>query len=143
MIHPLPHTLATADLVVFPADLASALPIEPEDAFPAVFATSRMVALMEIAAARVLAPYLGDDELSVGVSVDIRHFVPTPAGARVTATARYVGRESGLYLFDVSAADAGGEIGRGWHRRAIVNTTRLERGAARRVPQVEEVLATA
>src|SRR6185436_3784608 len=109
------NAAATAQLIVGPEDLASSLPIETGDAFPQVLATARMVALMEIAAARVLKPLLGPDELSVGVTVDITHTAATPAGAEVTATARYAGREGKLFLFEVSAADPGGEVGRGWH----------------------------
>ena len=52
------NSIASATLVVTSNDLASALPLEPQDAFPAVFATARMVALMEIASARVLRPCL-------------------------------------------------------------------------------------
>jgi predicted thioesterase len=127
------NATATAQLIVGPEDLASSLPIETGDAFPQVLATARMVALMEIAAARVLKPLLGPDELSVGVTVDITHTAATPAGAEVTATARYAGREGKLFLFEVSAADPGGEVGRGWHKRAIVTSERLLAGAAKRV----------
>ena len=127
------NATATAELVVGPEDLANSLPIEMGDKFPAVFATARMVALMEIAAARVLQPLLGPGELSVGVTVDISHTAPTPPGAQVTTTARYVGREGKLYLFEVSASDPGGEIGRGWHKRAIVTSERLQSSAAKRV----------
>src|SRR5688572_19722575 len=49
MNEPLIDSTAEATLVVSSNDLASALPLEPCDTFPAVFATSRMVALMEIA----------------------------------------------------------------------------------------------
>ena len=127
------NATATAEIVVGPEHLASALPIEMGDAFPAVFATARMIGLMEIAAARVLQPLLGPGELSVGVTVDITHNAPTPVGAKVTATARYAGREGKLFLFEISAADPGGEIGRGWHKRAIVSSERLQSGAARRM----------
>lgn len=126
------NATGTAELVVGPQDLASSLPIEMGDAFPPVLATARMVALMEIAAARVLKPLLGPGELSVGVTVDISHTAPTPMGAEVVATARYAGREGKLFLFEVSAADPGGEVGRGWHKRAIVLSERLESGAAKR-----------
>jgi len=129
------NATATAELVVGPEDLANSLPLQTGDAFPAVFATARMVALMEIAASRVLKPLLGPGELSVGVTVDITHTAPTPPGAQVTATARYTGREGKLYLFEVTASDPGGEIGRGWHKRAIVTSERLLSGAARRVEQ--------
>src|SRR5829696_5321149 len=117
---------ATAELVVGPPDLANALPIELDDHFPPVLATARMIALMEIAASRVLQPLCEPGELSVGVTVDVNHTVPTPPGARVTATARYAGREGKLYLFEVSVADPGGEVGRGWHKRAIVSSELLK-----------------
>ena len=127
------NATATAEHVVGPEDLASALPIGMRDEFPAVLATARMVALMEIAAARVLQRLLGPGELSVGVTVDISHTAPTPPGVVVTATARYEGREGKLFVFEVSASDPGGEIGRGWHKRAIVTSERLQTGAAKRV----------
>ena len=127
------NAMATAELVVGPEDLANSLPIETGDSFPPVFATARMVALMEIAASRVLKPLLEPGELSVGVTVDITHTAPTPPGAQVTATARYTGREGRLFIFEVIASDPGGEIGRGWHKRAIVASERLQSGAARRV----------
>lgn len=127
------NATATAELVVGPEDLASSLPVEMGDQFPAVLATARLVALMEIAAARVLKPLLEAGELSVGVTVDISHTAPTPPGAQVTTTARYAGREGKLFLFEVSATDPGGEIGRGWHKRAIVTSERLQSGAAKRI----------
>jgi fluoroacetyl-CoA thioesterase len=127
------NATGTAEILVGPEHLASALPIEMGDAFPKVFATARMIGLMEIAAARVLQPLLNPGELSVGVTVDITHNAPTPPGVTVTATARYAGREGRLFLFEVSASDPGGEIGRGWHKRAIVASERLEGGAAKRI----------
>jgi fluoroacetyl-CoA thioesterase len=123
---------ATAELVVGPADLASSIANEHGDAFPAVLATARMVALMETAAARVMQPLLGPGELSVGVTVEITHTAPTPPGALVVACARYVGREGKLFRFEISARDEGGEIGRGSHKRAVVETERLQRAAAKR-----------
>ena len=127
------NTTGTATLVVGPQDLASSISSQTGDEFPAVLATARMVALMEIAASRVLQPLLGPGELSVGVTVDVSHVAPTPPGAEVTATARYAGREGKLFLFEVSVADPGGEVGRGWHKRAIVSSERLLSGAAKRV----------
>lgn len=127
------NATGTAQLVVGPEDLASSLPTEMGDSFPAVLATARMVALMEIAAARVLQPLLGPGELSVGVTVEVSHTAPTPPGVQVTTTARYAGREGKLYLFEVSATDPGGEIGRGWHKRAIVTSERLQNGAVKRM----------
>ena len=52
---------ATADLIVTEADCANALRLsdDPRDDFPAVFATTRMIALMELAGARLLHPCSG------------------------------------------------------------------------------------
>jgi len=124
---------ATAGARVTEGELASSLRIDGSDEFPAVYATSRMVALMEVAASRVLAPHLEGDELSVGVAVDIIHTAATPPGAGVTATAKLIAIEGKLFVFEVSAADNAGEIGRGTHKRAVVQTARLQAGAAKRI----------
>ncbi len=116
------------------ADLASAIAGDLPDAFPGVFATARMIALMEVAAARVLQPLLADGELSVGVTVDVAHAAATPPGATVRTMARFLRQEGKIYVFEVWAEDDGGEIGRGIHKRAIVATERLLSGAARRCP---------
>ena len=123
---------ATATLTVAPHDLASVLNFEPGDEFPAVFATSRMIALMEVAAARVLKPFQQDGQLSVGVTIDVMHTAATPLGGHVTATAKFTGREGKLFVFEVSAADDAGEVGRGTHKRAIISLERLLAGAAQR-----------
>lgn len=123
---------ASASRTVTATDLASALADNPADAFPEVFATSRMIALMELAAAQVLRPLLADGELSVGVTVDVSHSAATALGETVSATATYVGREGKLYMFEVMASDGAGEIGKGTHRRAIISTARLLEGAQRR-----------
>jgi fluoroacetyl-CoA thioesterase len=132
MSEPAIGTTTSAKLVVAAGDLASALPLEAGDAFPPVFATSRLVALMEIAAARLLRPHLGPGELSVGVDVEVTHSAATVEGLEVTATARYVGRHGKLFVFEIVAADPGGEVGRARHKRAIVNAERLQNSARRR-----------
>ena len=133
MNEPSINSTATATLLVTANDLASAVGLEPQDAFPAVLATARLVALMEIASARLLQPCLAAGELSVGAHIEVTHSAPTPEGATVTATARYLGREGKLFLFEVTASDPGGEIGRARHQRALVNVERLQKGARRRV----------
>src|SRR6202049_56653 len=125
---------ATVDLVVKESDCASALRLsdDPRDDFPAVFATTRMIALMELAGARLLHPLLQPGEMSVGAHVDVSHTAATPIGAKVTASATYRGRDGKLFVFDVVAYDPAGEIGRGTHKRAIVSRDRLMTGAAKR-----------
>ena len=127
-----PGSIGTATLVVGGGDLATVLNQTAEDGFPAVLATARMIGLKELAASRAMRAALGAGELSVGVSIDVAHTAPTPIGASVTAQARFCGRDGKLYVFELSASDAGGEIGRGTHRRAIVSAARLVQGAQRR-----------
>jgi fluoroacetyl-CoA thioesterase len=129
-IEPLPHASYTT--IVGEHDLASALTPDRVGAFPDVYATSRMVGLMELAAARCMEPLLEDGELSVGVSVQIVHTAATPPGVQVAATARYLGRAGKLFRFEVVASDPAGEIGRGEHERAIIKTERLLAGAHKR-----------
>lgn len=125
---------ATAERIIERSDCASDLALgdHPLDRFPEVFATTRMIALMELAGARLLHPLLQPGEMSVGVTVDVIHSVATPIGARATATARYRGQDGKLFVFDIVARDSAGEIGRGTHKRAIVARDRLVAGAAKR-----------
>ena len=122
-----------AKLIVAESDAASTLFPTEVNTFPPVLATSRLFALMELAASRLLQPLLELGQLSVGVLVEVTHSAPTPVGAEVRAIATYLGKEGKLYLFTVEAYDAGGQVGHGKHARAIVNTNRLLTGATSRV----------
>ncbi|MFB3813330.1 MAG: thioesterase family protein [Terriglobales bacterium] len=128
-----PGATAEASYIAADSDMASALPISNEDAFPEVFSTSRMIALMEIAASRVMKPLLQPGQLSVGVTVNIKHLAATPNHTRVSAKATFLGMDGKLYKFRVEAFDPGGKIGEGEHSRAIVTTERLVQGAKARV----------
>ena len=114
-------------------DLASALSPYPEDKFPPVFATSRMIGLMELCAAGMMKPLLKEGELSVGVGVNITHLAPTPPGEKITIKAEFKGREHTLYRFKVIVSDNGGIIGKGAHTRAVINTEQLVKTAKKRI----------
>jgi fluoroacetyl-CoA thioesterase len=131
----LPGATGTAERVVGASDLASALSPDHADHFPEVFATARMVALMEMAAARAMAGILEEGELTAGVSINVTHSAATPSGLTVRARARFLGMEGKFYRFEVIAEDDAGEIGRGLHDRAIVRHARLLEGAERRRPK--------
>jgi predicted thioesterase len=123
---------AEASLTVQHSDTAQALAISPGDSFPEVLATSRMILLMEVAAARAMNPMLLDGQMSVGVSVNVKHTAATPIGCVVRAIASYLGPEGKLHRFKVEAFDAAGAIGEGEHTRAVIATERLLAGAERR-----------
>jgi fluoroacetyl-CoA thioesterase len=125
-------TAGEASMDVQESDLACALSPAHLDSFPRVFATARMVALMEMAAARAMKDFLEEGELTAGVLVNVTHAAATPVGGKVTARARFLGMAGKFYEFEVSASDDAGEVGRGTHRRAVVLHSRLLEGAERR-----------
>src|SRR5437879_13436284 len=96
-------TSATVDLVVRESDCANALSLsdDPHDNFPAVFATTRMIALMELAGARLLHPLLQPGEMSVGAHIDVSHTAATSIGATVDDRATYRGQDGNIFDFEV------------------------------------------
>ena len=121
--------IGTAKLKVAFQHTAKAISLDEHDDFPEVYATSSMIALMELAAARIMLPLLKEGQLSVGVGMNIQHLSATPVGVEVVAKAVFQGMEGKLYKFSVEASDTGGLIGRGEHTRAIIETDRLIAGA--------------
>jgi len=119
--------------VVQEKDLASKVALSAEDSFPEVLATSRMIALIEIAAARLMQPLLQAGQLSVGVSVDVEHLAPTPVDEEVKAVATFVNLDGKIYHFEVEVSDRAGKVASGKHTRAIVETTRLVEAARARM----------
>ncbi len=119
--------------VVEEKDLASQVALSSEDDFPAVLATSRVIALMEISAARLMKPLLQAGQLSVGVSVEIKHFAPTPVDEEVKAVATFLALEGKIYQFEVEVFDRAGKVASGKHTRAIVEALGLVEGARSRI----------
>jgi fluoroacetyl-CoA thioesterase len=125
-------TQAEAVQIVTQDDLASILG-EVDDIFPKVFATSKMAALMEIAASRVLNKFLSIGECSVGIEININHVSPTSMGAKVMAQAILIDIVENIFTFTVKASDESGLIGEGTHKRSIINIERLEKRALRKI----------
>jgi fluoroacetyl-CoA thioesterase len=111
-------------------------PESPEfAAMPEVFATGFMVGFVEWACIRAIAPHLDDDEVSLGVHVDLSHDAATPPGVEVVARVRLEAVERRALTFAVEADDAHERICAGTHRRFVVDRTRFDAGVARkRVP---------
>ena len=122
---------------VLQQDLASEVAVGTEDEFPEVLATSRMIGLMEVSAARLLKPLLKPGELSVGVGIDIKHFAPTPVGEEVKVVATFLEPDGKLYLFEVEVFDRAGKVASGKHTRAIVAKDRLMDGAQARMAKAQ------
>jgi fluoroacetyl-CoA thioesterase len=94
-----------------------------------VFSTPAMIGLMEYTCVLLVAPYLDENEQTVGIHVDVRHLAPTKIGQSVTVTAELLEMNSNKLRFAVSAVnDQGVKIGEGTHRRALIDTKRFGGG---------------
>ncbi len=92
---------------------------------PDVFATAKMVGLMEWACVEQLRPYYEDGEDSLGIHVDVDHSAPTLPGQVVTVETE-VEEINGRFLwFRVVAHDGIDQIGAGRHRRAVIDSTKF------------------
>jgi fluoroacetyl-CoA thioesterase len=88
-----------------------------------IFSTPAMIGLMEYTCVLLVAPYLDENEQTVGVHVDVRHMAPTKIGLSVTVTAELLEVKNSKLRFALSAVnDQGVKIGEGTHRRALINT---------------------
>jgi len=91
-----------------------------------VFSTPAMIGLMEGTCVRLMAPFLDENEQTVGIHVDVRHMAPTKIGQSVTVTATLLEVKNQKMKLAVSAVnDQGVKIGEGTHRRALINTTQF------------------
>lgn len=122
---------------VTPEMAANAAATREGESYPSVLSTPALLSELERVSAALLEPLLTRSEVSVGVSVELRHLAPTPVGAELRSHARYLGRDGKLHLFEIWAEDDGGIVGKGRHSRAIVERAAIEaRATTRRVPVV-------
>jgi predicted thioesterase len=95
-----------------------------------VFSTPAMIGLMEGTCVRLVAPFLDENEQTVGIHVDVRHMAPTKIGQSVTVTAELLEVKDNKLRFAVSAANENAvKIGEGTHRRALINTNKFASGS--------------
>ena len=90
-----------------------------------VYATPCMVALMEGAACEAIQEALSDSQTTVGTELNIQHLSATPVGLDVRAEAEVIAVDGKVITFEVKAFDEAGEIGKGTHKRVIVNTQKF------------------
>jgi enoyl-CoA hydratase len=90
-----------------------------------VFSTPNMIMLMERAAREALRPFLEDGEESVGIEVNVEHLGPAVLGDTVRGVAKVTAVDGRRVGFDIQCFAGDREIGRGKHRRAVVQLGRL------------------
>lgn len=90
-----------------------------------VYATPCMVALMEGAACEAIAEAMPEDQTTVGIELNIQHLAATPVGHEVRAEATVTAVEGKIITFELAAFDEAGPIGKGTHKRCIVNSQKF------------------
>jgi len=83
-----------------------------------------MVALMELAAVRLMKPHLAVGETSVAIEMKMIHAAPS-VGGTLRAVASYAGINGRLHRFRIHVFDESGLIGSAEHTRALVFERKL------------------
>lgn len=86
-----------------------------------VLATPQMIAWMEEAACLEIADHLQPGQTSVGILMNCTHDAPSPLGAEIKIKAEMTSLEGRIAQFEVQAWMGYVCIGKGQHKRAIVN----------------------
>ena len=90
-----------------------------------VLSTPSMIALMEEAAMRCVAPYLEEGQTTVGGEIAVSHLKPTAHGKTATTTATLTAVEGKKLSFTVLAKEGEAIIGQGSHVRFIVDRAKF------------------
>jgi fluoroacetyl-CoA thioesterase len=88
---------------------------------PRVFATAYLVGFAEWTCIEALRPYLGENERTVGTSVNLSHSAATPVGIQVTAEVELIEVEERKLRFKIICRDEKEIISEGFHERFIIN----------------------
>ena len=91
-----------------------------------VLATPKLIAFIEKAAAELVEKNLSPELTSVGILINFEHTAPTPVGMKFSAEVEIIEIDGRKIIFDVTAFDEVGEIGRGKHERFIVNREKFQ-----------------
>jgi enoyl-CoA hydratase len=105
-----------------------------------VFSTPSMIMLMERSAREALRPFLEESEESVGVEIKVEHTGAAVLGSTVRGVAKVVEMNGRRVGFDVRAYVGEREIGRGEHRRALVQLDRLVANVMQMLKQEDRVM---
>ncbi|HEY6126442.1 MAG TPA: hypothetical protein VIV63_17440 [Steroidobacteraceae bacterium] len=120
---------AEARLRVLHPVTAEATQLPSRDDLPAIPAMSRMIELMEMAAARLMRPRLQNGESSVAVAMNVTYAAPQMrlpgAASTLRAVASYKEISGRLHRFTINAFDESGLVGTAEHTRAVLAERRL------------------
>jgi fluoroacetyl-CoA thioesterase len=92
---------------------------------PDVFGTPFLGGLFEGTSAELMALHLAPGELSVGVTMNLRHTAPTPLGMEVRAVTEVTSVDGRKITFKLEGFDAKEKIGEAVHERFIINAEKF------------------
>jgi predicted thioesterase len=90
-----------------------------------VLGTPWMISFMERVSNRLVAAYLPEGQISVGVHVDVRHLAATPMKAEVRVQVVILEMIKNRVKLSVEAWDSHDKIGEGTHLRVVVDKSRF------------------
>jgi predicted thioesterase len=85
-----------------------------------VLGTPWMISFMERVSNRLVAEYLPDGMMSVGIHLDVKHLAPSPVNASIHVRVEITGTQKNRVTLKVEAWDLQEKIGSGTHKRAVV-----------------------
>lgn len=91
-----------------------------------VLATPALAALVEKAAWTSVAAGLEEGQGTVGTRLELDHLAPTPVGMRVSCETRLVEVDGRRLVFEATASDKRGEVGRARHERFVIASERFQ-----------------
>lgn len=91
-----------------------------------IFSTPQLVLLLEEAAIEALAPYLREDQASVGTKVEVAHTAATLLGQTVRAIATVTDVDRRRVVFRISVEDDLEQIGSATHERFVIDVPSFE-----------------
>jgi fluoroacetyl-CoA thioesterase len=94
-----------------------------------VVSTPSMIGLMEQASLQAIAPFLDENESSVGTKVCISHTAAARIPSQITVRSRLIEFTGRRYVFEVEAFnEEGKKMGDGTHERAVIDLRRFGGG---------------
>lgn len=90
-----------------------------------VLATPSLLALMEQAAWKSIAPMLEEGQSTVGTFAALKHLAATPLGMQVRVTARLTAVDRRKLSFFIEAFDAAEKVAEAEHERFVIDSAKF------------------
>lgn len=89
------------------------------------YSTPALIGLTENASVNAVEKCLEDNQMSLGVEVNMKHLAATPVGMIVKARAELVEIDGRRLKFRIEAWDEKEKVCEGWHSRTLVDKSRF------------------